>query len=210
MVARGLREAIVEGRLQPGDRIKEDVVAGEYGVSRSPVREAVRELASEGLVTLERDVGARVTRIDLHELEQLYLAREAIEPILIAESTLRITEEELARARELNERAEQLARDGEFTSYLKLDAEMHLLLLHASRLDVLCEIAATLWQRTARHRIAYTQPDRMELSALEHRMLLDAIARRAPEDAADLYRVHTRHTRVTLMKANTPEEGSSQ
>jgi DNA-binding GntR family transcriptional regulator len=198
MVARGLREAIVAGRLQPGERIKQDVVAAEYEVSRSPVREAFRELASEGFVELERDVGARVTRVTRRSLVQLYSAREALEPILIAECALRITDDELAEARSINARAEEHAIANEVADYLRLDGELHLLLLRASRLELLYEITSSLWQRTAPHRLAYTRLPRLELAMAEHRMILDAIGRRAPQDAADLYRVHTRHTRVAL------------
>ena len=63
-MARELRAAILEGHLQPNDRIKQDAVAKQFGVSRIPVRDALRELESEGLVTLERDVGARVASLD--------------------------------------------------------------------------------------------------------------------------------------------------
>jgi DNA-binding GntR family transcriptional regulator len=202
MVARGLREAIVAGRLEPGERIKQDVVAAEYAVSRSPVREAFRELASEGFVVLERDVGARVTRVTRHSLRQLYFAREALEPVLIAETALRISEEELAEARAINDRAEQHALAGETADYLRLDGELHLLLLRASGLELLYEITSSLWQRTAPHRLAYTRAPVLELAMAEHRMILDAIGRRASEDAADLYRIHTRHTRVALSQGD--------
>lgn len=201
-VARGLRDAIVTGRLKPGDRIKQDVVAQEYGVSRSPVREAFRELASEGFVELERDVGARVTRVTRRSLEQLYVAREALEPLLIAETAVRISDDELAEAQAIDERAREHAVAGEIADYLRLDGELHLLLLRSSRLELLYEIASSLWQRTAPHRLAYVQQPRLELAMAEHRMILDAIARRAPEDAADLYRVHTRHTRLALSRSD--------
>ena len=205
-VARGLREAIVEARLAPGERLKEDAVAAMFGVSRSPVREAFHELASEGFVVLERAVGARVAHVDADTLEQLYFAREALEPILVAETARRISDEELAEARAVNARAEDHAAAGELADYLRLDAEMHLLLLRAARLDLLCDIAVGPWQRTAPHRLAYTSPERIDLALVEHRMILDAIARRAPEDAADLYRDHIRHTRVALARhAATPD-----
>ena len=110
-VARELREAIVEGRLQPNERIKQDAVAKRLGVSRLPVREALRELASEGLVTLERDVGARVTSLDPRELLEVYLLREAVEPMMVAQSARKITADELAAAWEVNERQRAVRRE---------------------------------------------------------------------------------------------------
>lgn len=197
-VVRGLRDAIVSGRLQPGERIKQGDVAAEFGVSRSPVREAFRELASEGFVELLPDVGARVSRITRSSLHQLYLGREALEPILIAETAIRITDDALRQAREIDDRARESAGRGDIASYLLLDSEMHLLLLRSAGLDLLYETAVSFWQRTAPHRLAYSDPNRLELSMVEHRMLLDALERRSPEDAADIYRMHTRHTRVAL------------
>src|SRR5262245_58587035 len=76
VVTQALRDAIVEGRLQPGERIRQEAVAREFGTSRIPVREALRQLQSEGLVTLLPNVGARVARLDVGELVEVYLVRE--------------------------------------------------------------------------------------------------------------------------------------
>lgn len=197
-VARGLREAIMEGDLKPDDRIKQQEVAQRYGVSRSPVREAFRELASEGFVELERDVGARVRTFDSDEVIQLYLAREAIEPVMIAETCRVISPGQMAEARALNDESEIFAADGDIASYLRVDTQMHRVLLEASGMNLLTEMTQGLWRRTHRYRFAYSVSSRVETSVLEHRMILDAIEARDSADAADLYRIHTRRTRLTL------------
>lgn len=197
-VARGLREAIMEGDLKPDDRIKQQEVAQRYGVSRSPVREAFLELASEGFVELERDVGARVKGFDTAEVIQLYLAREALEPVMIAETCRLITPEQMAEARALNEESEVFAADGDIAGYLRIDTEMHRVLLEASRMTLLTEMTQSLWRRTHRYRFAYSVASRVDTSVLEHRMILDAIEDGDAADAADLYRIHTRRTRLTL------------
>ncbi len=199
-VARDLRRAIIEGEIAPDDRIKQEEVAARYGVSRSPVREAFLQLVSDGFIELERDVGARVRPFSSQEMLELYLAREALEPVMIEATCREITDEEFAAARELNDRSEQHAADGDIAGYLRVDAEMHQILLQASRLNVLMEMAAGLWRRTHRYRFAYTSPDRVETSVLEHRLLLDAIEQGDAFDAVDLYRVHTRRTRITLLE----------
>src|SRR5689334_18344108 len=122
-VAAALRKEIVEGVLEPGARIKQDAVAQRHEVSRLPVREALRQLQSEGLVQLERDVGARVAPLELSNLLEISLVREAIEPPLIAEATRRIDEDQLDVARELNARAEEFAEAGEDRNYVNLDPE---------------------------------------------------------------------------------------
>ncbi len=206
-VARGLREAIIKGEIPPDSRIKQADVAKRFGVSRSPVREAFLDLAADGFVELERDVGARVTPFDDRELVEVYLAREALEPIIIEATCEMITDEEFAAIRQMNDRSEEYAAVGDITGYLRIDAEMHAALLEASGMKVLSGIAAGLWRRTHRYRFAYTSIDRIETSVLEHRLLLDTIEQGDAVDAADIYRIHTRRTRVTLLEGGFPRKG---
>ena len=80
-VADALRSAILEGDYVPGERIRQEVLAKRYGASRVPVREALRMLEAEGLVTLVANTGAWVARISLAECEEMYQIRERIEPL---------------------------------------------------------------------------------------------------------------------------------
>jgi DNA-binding GntR family transcriptional regulator len=198
-VARDLRAAIVEGRLQPNERIKQDAVAKRLGVSRLPVREALRELASEGLVTVERDVGARVTSLDPRELFEVYLLREAIEPMMVAQAARKITADELEAAWKVNGASEPFAEAGDAMPYLVHDRDFHHALLDAARLPRAMAVVRGLWQTGERYRvIVTTMPHRLELSVVEHRLILEALERRAEADVAELYRVHIRRTRETL------------
>ncbi len=208
VVAHGLREAIMAGEIRPNDRIKQEEVAARFGVSRSPVREAFRELASEGFVELERDVGARVRPHDLREVGELYLAREAIEPLMIVETCRQISDEDMARARGLNDRSERYAQQGDIVNYLTVDREMHQVLLEASGLGILAEMATGLWRRTHRYRFDYMDQGRVDTSVVEHRLILDAIEKGDEDDAADLYRIHTRRTRLTLFERGFSDDES--
>src|SRR3954447_12716206 len=98
-VARRIREAILSGRLLPGDRIPQDALAREFGTSRIPVREALAELESEGLIALVPHAGARVAKFNLAELEEVYRIRESVEPMVIAESAEHLTAEQLVELR---------------------------------------------------------------------------------------------------------------
>lgn len=199
IVASGLRNAIAHGELAAGGRIKQEDVAARFDVSRSPVREAFRELASEGFIELQRDVGARVREYDPRELNELYLAREAIEPLMIAETCRNISFDRLAEASAINAESEDCAAAGQIDRYLELDRQMHDLLLQASGLHILYEIVQGLWHRTQRYRFGYVTQDRIDLSVVEHRMLLGAVSQRDSDTAEDLYRIHTRRTRLTLV-----------
>jgi GntR family transcriptional regulator, rspAB operon transcriptional repressor len=203
-VARNLRQAILEGRLAPNERIKQDAVAKRLGVSRIPVREALRALEGEGLVTLERDVGARVASLDPLELLEVYALREAIEPMMVAETARRISPDELAEAWLINEASEPHAETNDALSYLASDRSFHTALLEPARMPRAMAIVRGLWQTGERYRVIVSiQPHRLELSVVEHRLILEALERRNSEDVAELYRIHIRRTRQTL--AQHPE-----
>jgi DNA-binding GntR family transcriptional regulator len=198
-VARDLRAAILEGRLAPNERIKQDAVGKQFGVSRIPVREALRELASEGLVTLERDVGARVAPLNPRELIEVYLLREAIEPMMVAESARRITAEQLAEAWRVNEESEPHAEANDAIGYLVDDREFHTAILEPAAMPRALTIAKGLWRTGERYRVMVSvMPHRLELSVVEHRLILEALERRSPADVSELYRIHIRRTRETL------------
>ncbi len=200
LVARRLREAIMEGSLRPGDRIRQEGVARELGTSRIPVREALQQLQSEGLVTLTSHVGARVAKLELAELDEIYLIRERLEPLAIAQSTPHLVQERQQDLRHLIEDME--VTDGEVpTSWVETDREFHLLSYSAAPLPRLLRLIEGLWNSTQQYRRAYTRlPATVQLAQAEHRLLLEAIQRRDPEDAERLSLMHIRRTRITLQE----------
>ncbi len=199
VVARELRDAILGGELKPGERIKQDAVAQRLGVSRLPVREALRELAGEGLVTLERDVGARVAPLDHAELIEVYLLRETIEPMMAAAAARRITEEEVAEIREIDGRSAPAVKTDDVPAYLDIDRDFHTAVLAAARMPRAMAVVQGLRQTAERYRWRYSSLiSSLNRSAAEHEMLTDALERRAPEDASAIYRIHIRRTRTTL------------
>jgi DNA-binding GntR family transcriptional regulator len=96
-----IRDKLLQGSLKAGTRLSDDVLAQEMGISRSPVREAITQLASEGLVEHRPRTGAFVKQPDRRELEELYEIREALEQYAVRQAALRIGAADLARLREL-------------------------------------------------------------------------------------------------------------
>ncbi|MER2115348.1 MAG: GntR family transcriptional regulator, partial [Solibacillus isronensis] len=84
-IYRILREAIIKGQLQPGERLVQDDLAKTLNVSRMPIREAIKQLAAEGYVTVEPHKGAVVKQFTIHELEEIYFLRAKFEPMAAAE-----------------------------------------------------------------------------------------------------------------------------
>src|SRR6478609_1334468 len=121
-VAAYLRAEIIDGKLSAGERIMQEELAARFGSSRLPVREALRILESEGLVTLRSNSGAWVTEIDRQECIDIYKIRECIEPLAIVESipNLRITD-----IQRLDTVQAEIERGTDVDRFLSLDRELH-------------------------------------------------------------------------------------
>jgi DNA-binding GntR family transcriptional regulator len=198
IVGRSIREAILDGRLTPGERIRQEDIARRLGTSRIPVREALRQLETEGLVTLVPHSGARVAVMDFEGFSELYKLRESVEPMAIAESTPRLDDEQLARLRELMLVIEAASDDP--LRWLEADRHFHLGSYAAAPLPRVLTMIEGFWNQTQQYRRAYLYAVRENIDIVnyEHRLLLEALERRDASDAADLQRLHIRRTRTTL------------
>ena len=202
LVTRELRDAILDGRLEPGERIGQAAVAERFGVSRLPVREALRALQNEGLVTIVPNAGARVVRLDATELDEVYWLRERLEPAAIALSVPLLTIDERRVVREHVEEMERVAAAaGDTAAWLAVDVDFHRVLLSRAPLPEVQRLIARLWNVARPYRHAYLQasfPASLEIGHMEHRLLLDAAERGDPVDAERLLAIHIRRTRLAL------------
>jgi DNA-binding GntR family transcriptional regulator len=199
-IAEQLRQAILGGAILPGERVRQEEVAQRLGSSRIPVREALRMLEAEGLIEHEANKGARVPRLDRHEVDVIYQMRERLEPLALAESTPLLTEGDLE---ELEAIQQQIESDTDLGRFLELDRAFHLLTYSACRIDPLSSMVLRLWNSTQHYRRAYVSisgPGRRWVINAEHRLLLDAVQRRDVTDAERYLGGHIRRTRVELAK----------
>lgn len=202
LITRELRADILGGKLRPGERIHQHAVAQRFGTSRSPVREALKMLQSEGLVLVLPNAGARVSRLDPGELDDVYWLREHVEPAAIARSAANLTDAQLASLRadldELDRLAEGPLDPG---ALLTVDRRFHRTALSGADSQRLFQIVEGFWNVAEPYRLAYLQligPESLRTSQAEHRLILDALERRSGEDAACLLEVHIRRTRLGL------------
>jgi DNA-binding GntR family transcriptional regulator len=194
-----IRAEIVEGRLQPGERIRQEAVAGQLRTSRMPVREALKRLQDEGLVTHISHVGARVASLDIAELDEIYLLREQLEPLALAESIPHLTSEDHDELRRHVLDMESCARPDDPSRWISIDRVFHLKTYSRAGMPRLLDIVEGLWNRTQQYRRAYSRlPTRFAIAHMEHRLLMEAIVGRDPEEATALSRVHIRRTRLAL------------
>jgi len=199
-VADYLRDAILGGDIWPGEHVRQEEVAERFGASRLPVREALRMLEAEGLIEHERNKGARVPRLDMHEVDVIYQMRERLEPLALSESIPHLSEDDILRLAHIQGQIETNSDVGRF---LELDREFHLLTYAGCQIDQLTAMVTRLWNSTQHYRRAFvssTTPHRRWVINAEHRLLLDAIERHDATDAERYLSGHIRRTRVELAK----------
>lgn len=202
-IADALREAIVRGDFAPGARVRQEQIAELTGASRAPVREALRMLAAEGLVTLVANSGARVSSLSLSECEEIYRVRERVEPLLLRMSGPGLDEADLDH---LGVLAEQMARAEDPEEFLALDRAFHLATYARAETVVLSDLVHRLWNRTQAYRRIYTalMDERARQTVHdEHRLIVAAIRDGDLDSAESLLAGHIRRTRRRL--ASHPE-----
>lgn len=195
-VAHLVRSAIIAGEMRPGQVYSVPVLAAEFGVSGTPVREALLDLAKEGLLEPVRNKGFRVTVLTDEELDDISRIRELLEVPSLVDVAARATAEDLDRLEHVAGRIEESAVAGSLPDYLAADREFHLGLLAVSGNERLVEIVSTLRAQT---RLFGLPPliaqQALGATAHEHRELLALIGRGDSEGAQELMRQHLGHVR---------------
>jgi DNA-binding GntR family transcriptional regulator len=167
-----IRTRIAAGDFPPGHRLKERDLSDETGISRIPIREAIRSLASEGFVTLVPRRGAVVTQLQPEILDEIFEVREALEVQECALAAKRASEGEIERMRESVEAAERALRAGDAEGVNEANARFHEILVEASHNDTLAGVLRPLKNRL---NWILRQNEDATLVCREHRDILEAI-----------------------------------
>jgi DNA-binding GntR family transcriptional regulator len=197
-IADRLRDAILSGVYEPGARIRQEGLADEHGASRVPVREALRMLEAEGLVTLVANTGAWVSSLSLAECDEVYRIRERIEPLLLRYNIPLLSDADVA---ELERLADAMETSADVEEFLALDREFHLSCYRAASTSVLGDLVLRLWNSTQHYRRAFTRVFRSEGDRsvhYEHHLLVSAIRRHDLDEAERILAGHIRRTRLEL------------
>lgn len=207
-VTDALRTAIILGDLVEGQLYSAPALAAPLGVSATPVREAMMDLAREGLVTTMKNKGFRITEMTGADLEEQTQVRQLLEGPAMRALAGNVPEEDLASLRELADRIADGAREGDLHSYLQGDREFHARLLEHTGNRRLVDLTTRLRGQT-RMRALRTLADsgRLVHSAQEHHELLDLLAAGDGEAAFDLIVRHIGHT--SRLWSTGEEEGES-
>ncbi|MGR4067099.1 GntR family transcriptional regulator [Halomonas sp. LR3S48] len=200
-----LHDLIVHGRLAPGQRLIEPELCEQLGISRTPLREALKMLAADGLVTLRRNRNAQVSLIEPQELEHLFEVEAGLESLAASLAAKRMTNTELKRLESLQERLERLLEKGDRNAYFELNQRIHGLIVAGAKNPVLEETHRSLLGRLERARyLALDHIGRWEESTREHRDILEALKSRDSDLARRLLADHVQHTGDAIAAINRP------
>jgi len=199
-VHRQLAARIKGAQLEPGARLAAETVAREYGVSRTPVREAFRRLEAEGLVSVEPHVGATVTRISLAEIDELFEIRGALEVLAVQRAAERADEALAEGLREQLRRCEAVPKGAVERTAIE-NERLHALVYAAAGSPQLVRLIDSLGSKIHRVRIvSLSLGDRPRRALDEHRAIAAAVAARDVNLARDLAIEHAEHARVAATR----------
>ena len=202
LVFESLRQAIVELKLKPGERLMEIQLAEDLGVSRTPVREAIRKLELEGFVVMMPRKGAYVAGISMKDIADIFEIRGALEGLAASLAAERGTEEEIEQMeRELVRISESIEKD-DLLSVVEVDTDFHAILFRASRNDRLAQMLNHLREQIQRFRTtSLGRPGRMRVALEEHKKIVEALSQRDPDLSRARAQEHIENAESSMIDA---------
>lgn len=202
VIFNSLREAIIVGELKPGERLTEVQLAEKMGVSRTPVREAIRKLELEGLVDMIPRKGAHVADLSPKDIMDVLEVRASLDGLAAALSATRITDAEL---KELNNICMQFISCMEkenLQGAIKKDIEFHEVIYRSSRNEKLIQMDSNLREQIHRFRVIYLKDNSSPKELInEHADIFEAIKNRDAESARQLAERHIRNQEEKIVKS---------
>lgn len=190
-LAEELRRLIVEGEMKPGEKISEKDLCTLFGVSRTPLREALKILATEGLVLLTPNRGASVTQLTLSDFSEVFPIMGALEALAGELACRNITDAEIKKATRLQQEMENKYEYGELKDYFRINQEIHQLIIDAAQNPALAQMHKTLSAQVRRARfMANISKTRWAEAVKEHRTILEALSKRDETRLSALMKAH--------------------
>ncbi len=194
VVFQTLREAILKGYLKPGERLMELQLASRLGVSRTPIREAIRMLEQEGLaVTIPRK-GAEVAKMTEKEMEDVLQIRESLDDLAVQVACDKITEEQLGRLVRSMKNFEQAVQDGNLDQIVDYDVEFHDIIYEATDNPKLVTLLSNIREQIYRYRVEYLkEKENYPVLVQEHAAIVDGLREKNKEWVTDVMHNHIRN-----------------
>lgn len=195
-----LRQGILKGKLKPGERLMEIHLANQLGVSRTPIREAIRMLELEGLVIMLPRKGAQVANISKQDLRDVLELRKALDTLAVSLACERITPEVLAKLKAKSKEFEEVIKSKEFSKIAEADVEFHDIIHEASGNRRLSIMVNNLAERIYRYRLEYIKEiDDYSQLAAEHQEIVRCIENGDKEGAVKIIEIHIDNQEESIM-----------
>lgn len=205
-VVNGLRELLLEGKIPPGARIPERDLCAKFQVSRTPLREALKVLAAEGLVVLLPNRGSRAAKLTAKDMQDLFEVCQGLEALAGELACERITDEQVGEIGRVDSEMTQHYRDGDLSRYYRSNRQIHEAIVQAARNPVLSALYESVTARIRRARyVTPMTPQRWAVAVQEHEAILNALRRRDGVGLAHILRTHLRHKREEVIRAGFAE-----
>jgi DNA-binding GntR family transcriptional regulator len=199
-----IRDAIISGALKPGEKVAEPELAERFGISRTPIREAFRQLESEGYLTVVPRKGAVVVSFSQRDIEEFYAIKSILEGYAARRACEKLTPREMDKLQTINDRLALLAEEGDVKQFFKVHNSFHDLFVRAADNEKLTELISNLVGRFQRLRIAsLSLPGRMDFSVQEHQKIIDAFRNKDADHAENLVRSNAEYGGKVLMQGGT-------
>ncbi|MDA3629462.1 GntR family transcriptional regulator [Saccharopolyspora oryzae] len=193
-----IRQMMRSQELLPGQPLRQEALAERLGVSRVPVREALKALEAEGVVRHQPNVGYTVTRLSSEELRQAYLMRGALEAVVLRELP-RLSAAQIVELGELNDQIAQAADEVDVLRMTELNHDFHFVIFRASGLRLVVDEIERIWKMTEAYRSVYLYDEAARRRIVrEHRQLINALRRGHTEKAIAIMDSHRDATPAQL------------
>jgi len=200
-VVQRIRDLIVQGELSPGERVPERELCERFGISRTPFREALKVLATEGLIDLQHHRGAVISRVTGHDVDDMFQVMGVLEALAGELACQRASDTEIVAIEQSHEQMLHHYREHDLSGYFQLNQRIHESIMQAAGNPVLANLYATLSVRIRRARyMANLSQARWDQAVAEHEEILNALKRRDGGRLGRLLRDHLLH-KADVIKA---------
>lgn len=211
VVFKTLRKGILTGELKPGERLMEIHLANRLGVSRTPIREAIRKLELEGLVTMIPRRGAEVANITEKNLKDVLEVRRALESLAIELACDRITEETKHELEERLQKVEEAVRTKDTSLIASADVAFHDMIVEASGNNRLIQLVSNLGEQMYRYRFEYIKDVSKHSQIMsEHKIMFNCIIGKDKEKAAQIVKAHIDNQEEAIMRKIQKEQNEEE
>ena len=210
VVLNTLRQAILKGELEPGERLMEIQLAERLGVSRTPIREAIRKLELEGLVLMIPRKGAEVAKISEKSLRDVLELRRSLEELAIELACQRMTEEEIDELEDAQRAFRKAVDSKDVMLMAETDEKYHEIIYQGTKNSRLVQILNNLREQMYRYRLEYIKDaDKRQILLIEHDNILKAVRNRKVAEAKAAMREHIDNQEITVSRNIKEKEESN-